>query len=72
MKTVAISLQLFYYISEMENNYIKRNYMEQKKLRDEIIAAARREISGRSQMDDITAMDIIVHETFEHPRGLKI
>ncbi len=43
MKTVAISLQLFYYISEMENNYIKRNYMEQKRLRDEIIAAARRE-----------------------------
>ena len=67
MKTVAISLQLFYYISEMENNYIKRNYMEQKRLRDEIIAAARREISDRSQMDDITAMDIIVHETFEHP-----
>ena len=47
MKTVAISLQLFYYISEMENNYIKRNYMEQKRLRDEIIAAARREISDR-------------------------
>ena len=50
MKTVAISLQLFYYISEMENNYIKRNYMEQKKLRDEIIAAAERYQTGAKWM----------------------
>ena len=58
MKTVAISLQLFYYISEMENNYIKRNYMEQKRLRDEIIAAARREISDRSQTVSYTHLDV--------------
>lgn len=66
-KTVAIRLQLFYYVGEMENDYKKRNYMESNSIKKEILREVRREITAMSEIDDRAAMDIIVNKTFDCP-----
>lgn len=60
-------MQLFYYVGEMENDYKKRNYMESNLIKKEILREVRREITAMSEIDDRTAMDIIVNKTFDCP-----
>lgn len=68
-KTVAIHLQLFYYINEMENNYIKRENVEYKILKDKVISAARKEITSNTEMNDSKAMEIISDLAFTFPES---
>lgn len=62
-------MQLFYYIDEMENNYIKRENVENNINIKNLIEAIRNEISQREQMDDDIAMDIIVTSVFKEPES---
>lgn len=71
-KTVAIFLQLFYYINEMEINYIKRDIMEYKRLVDMALTEIRREIASKEVMDDGIAMEIIADTVFSLPASADV
>ena len=65
MKTVAIILQLFYYINEMEKNYKKYKKMERKNDFHRLMAAVRRELACRDLIDDDSAIEIITDTVFK-------
>lgn len=65
MKTVAIVLQLFYYINEMEKNYKKYKKMEHKIDFHRLMAAVRRELACRDLIDDDSAIEIITDTVFK-------
>lgn len=62
LKTVALMMQLFYYINEMEINYNKRNIME-----NNLLPKIRELLSSSADMDDSQALSFIADMVFDDP-----
>ena len=65
LKTVAIYVQLFYYINEMGINYNKRNILEKSEAEKRLLNQVRDVLAASETIDDTQALNIIADKAFD-------